>query len=242
MNPTAASPARRTLGFDDDRRANVQGRPRRTGRSLRGDDGAGTGGRRRRRPVRATRDRQRERSAHQPGLGGEGSRRGQVHDAWRRATPGGPQRPGTRHPRGADRRHPLGCAAEHLHQHGEPVHRLRQRTAAGRRRQARAEGQLRRHRLLRPSGAGGVAAIRRRLVVDHHHRRAAPDRGVHQRLRLRLLLPGGAAGLTDQRASRSSPPGNASAWSRAPCRRPTSSTPWAWTRSSSPTTTPSTPA
>ena len=97
----------------------------------------------------------------------------------------------------ADRRHAVGRAAEHLHQLRGPVHRFRQRTAARGRRQARPEGQLRRHRLLRPAGAGGVAALRRRVVVDHHHRRPPPDRRVHQRLRLRLLLAGRSARLAD---------------------------------------------
>ncbi len=88
-----------------------------------------------------------------------------------------------------------------------PVHRVRQRTAAGDRRQAGPEDQLRRHRVLRAARAGRRAPLRRRLVVDHHHRRPAAHRRLHQRLRLRLLLARRAAGLADHRASTSSAAG-----------------------------------
>ena len=79
------------------------------------------------------------------------------------------------------------------------VHRVRQRAAAGDRRKAGLANQFRRHRVLRPARPGGVTTLRRRLVVDHHHRCPAAHRRVHQRLRLRLLLAGGADRVGDHR-------------------------------------------
>ena len=89
----------------------------------------------------------------------------------------------------------------------------------------RPAGPLRRHRLLRAAGPGGVPALRRRLGVDQSYRRAASHRRLHQRLRLRLLLARGAGRLCRSTNSAIWPPASASAWFRAPSRSPTSSTP-----------------
>ncbi len=74
------------------------------------------------------------------------------------------------------------------------------------------------------------APVRRRLVVDHHHRCAAPAPSASPTATTsatsRWWCPPGRRSP----ASTSSPPANASASCRAPCRRPTSSTPSAWTR------------
>ena len=64
----------------------------------------------------------------------------------------------------------------------------------------------------------GSAAVKATDATASHRR-------VHQRLRLRLLLAGGAARLADQQFHRPAPPGSVSASSRAPSRSPTSSTP-----------------
>ena len=162
------------------------------------------------------------------------------HRPCSRSTPSTSTRSAWAH-RCADRRHAVRRAAEHLHRLAGPVHRVRQRAAARDRRKARSANQFRRHRVLRPARPGGVATLRRRLVVDHHHRPAGAPSG----------SPTATTSATSRWSCRrgrrspdsaSSPPASASASCRAPSRRPTSSTRCTWTRSSSPTTTPSTPA
>ncbi len=150
--------------------------------------------------MRAARCRQRERRPDQPRSCRRRTRRGQVHDAHRRAAGHRQhQRAGSRHARGDHRRHPVGRATEHLHQLEGRLHRVRQRAAAGGGRKARPANQFRRHGILRPARTGGIASLRRRLLVDHHHRCTATHRRIHQRLRLRLLLSRRADGVADHR-------------------------------------------
>ena len=110
---------------------------------------------------------------------------------------------GLEHAGRPDRRHAVGRPAERLRQSHRPIQRLRQPAVARHRRQAGPASPLRQHGFLRAARPGGVPALRRRLGVGESHRRAASHRRVYQRLRLRLLLAGGAARLGDPQIQRS---------------------------------------